>query len=126
MADGDELFTALNDFAVAHNVHAGSFTAVGALRDVRYGWYDISRKQYRVIPAQGQVEALSITGDIGVSSGKPTVHTHLTVGHEDGSVTGGHLLYAIASPTVEVFARTYPTDLPKALDERSGLFLFGL
>ena len=51
----DEVLTALNDFAARHAIHAAHITAIGALRDVQLGWYDLSRKAYRVNLVPGQV-----------------------------------------------------------------------
>ncbi|WP_084187968.1 PPC domain-containing DNA-binding protein [Mycobacterium paraffinicum] len=124
LRDGDELFTALNDFANAYHITAASFSAIGALRDVRVGWYDLHRKKYKVITVDGQVEAASIIGDIGTFGGKPVVHTHLVVARQDASTSAGHLLHAVTSPTIEVFIHTYPETLAKKADDATGLTLF--
>jgi hypothetical protein len=57
LARDDELFTALTDFVQRHDIKAAHFTAIGALRDLQLGWYDLDRKAYKVIPVPGQVEA---------------------------------------------------------------------
>lgn len=75
---GDEVFTALTDFAKRHNVGSAHFTAIGAVHDVKIGWLDLNRKQYKIIPVPGQVEVLSLIGDVGVTEGSgPVVHAHL-------------------------------------------------
>jgi len=62
LARDDELFTALTDFVQRHAIKAAHFTAIGALRDLQLGWYDLDRKAYKVIPVPGQVEALAVIG----------------------------------------------------------------
>ncbi|MBM2620465.1 DNA-binding protein [Actinoplanes sp. LDG1-06] len=126
LSRGDEVATALNDFARAYKVGAGHFTAIGALRDVRLGWYDLHRKQYKVIPIPGQVEALSLIGDFGTAGDQPIVHCHMVVGLEDASVRGGHLVYAIVSPTLEVTVTVEPATVAKKYDDHSGLTLMNL
>lgn len=119
----DEVLTGISRFAAQHNIKAGHFTAVGALRDVNIGWYDLQKKAYKVNAVPGQVETVSVIGDIALDKGQPVVHCHLAVGLEDGSVKGGHLLSAIVSPTLEVFVTEEPAELNKKLDQVSGLSL---
>jgi len=122
----DEVATALLDFARSHNVTSGHFTAVGALREVRIAWYDLPNKEYKIIDVPGQVEALSLVGDVGIANGSPVVHCHLVVGLHDGTTRGGHLVHALASPTLEVTFSVEPTVLRRSFDEYSGLTLMDL
>jgi uncharacterized protein len=77
LARDDELFTALTDFVQRHDIKAAHFTAIGALRDLQLGWYDLDRKAYKVIPVPGQVEAWRWSATSALADGKPTVHTQL-------------------------------------------------
>jgi predicted DNA-binding protein with PD1-like motif len=124
---GDETATALAEFADRESIVAARFTAIGAARDIEVGWFDQQRKQYKAMRQNKQVELLTLTGDIGTAqSGEPLVHAHLVVGLSDGVAWGGHLLHAVASPTVEVFLTAYPDPLPKRLDAETDLQLFDL
>jgi predicted DNA-binding protein with PD1-like motif len=122
----DEVATALLEFATTHHVTSGHFTAIGALRDVRIAWYDLPNKEYKIMDVPGQVEALSLVGDVGIANGAPVVHAHLVVGLEDGTTRGGHLVHALASPTLEVTFTAEPTVLRKSYDDYSGLTLMRL
>ncbi|HVR49895.1 MAG TPA: PPC domain-containing DNA-binding protein [Pseudorhodoferax sp.] len=124
LASGDEVATALMDFVKAHQVQAAHFTAIGALRDVKVAWYDLERKAYKVMPIPGQVEALSVVGDVGMAGGQPAVHCHITVGLDDASARGGHLVQAVVSPTLEIMLTVEPTMLKKMFDSCTGLTLF--
>lgn len=124
LSRGDEVATALMDFARDHQVAAAHFTAIGALRDVQVAWYDLERQAYKIIPVPGQVEALSMIGDVGLAGGKPMVHCHMSVGLDDGSVRGGHLVSAVVSPTLEIMIVVEPATLTKRFDSCSGLTLF--
>ena len=90
------------------------------------GWFDSARKAYRDIPINQQVELISLIGDVGLVNGAPQIHAHGAVGLPDGEVRGGHLLQAIAWPTLEVFFTAHPTTLIKKHDEETDLFLFDL
>lgn len=124
LAAGDEVATALMDFVKSHKISAAHFTAIGALREVKVAWYDLSRKAYKVISIPGQVEALSLIGDVGMAAGKPAVHCHITVGLEDATTRGGHLVQALVSPTLEIIITVEPAVLKKMFDSCSGLTLF--
>jgi hypothetical protein len=42
----------------------------------------------------GQVEVVSMIGDIALYLGKPVVHAHMVVAASDGTAHGGHVLAA--------------------------------
>jgi uncharacterized protein len=65
----------------------------------------LTNKEYKIMDVPGQVEALSL------------------VGLEDGATRGGHLVHALASPSLEVNFTAEPTMLRKSLDNYSGLTL---
>jgi len=124
LCDGDEVMTALTDFAKRHHRGVAYFTAIGAVHDAKVGWFDPGRKQYKVIDVDGQVEVVSLVGDIGDVDGRPVVHAHAVLGGASGEVKGGHLIHAIASPTLEVFISTGRAVLEKKPDAASGITLF--
>jgi predicted DNA-binding protein with PD1-like motif len=123
---GDEILSGLAEFAERERVTAGYFTAIGALQSARFGWFDSARKAYRDIPIDQQVELISLIGDVGIVNGAPQVHAHGAVGLPDGQVRGGHLLQAIAWPTLELFFTACPATLIKKHDDETNLFLFDL
>ncbi len=115
LARGDEVMTALSDFARVEQVTAASFSAIGAVRGAEVGWFDFEKQQYKAMRHDDQLEVLSLLGDIGVGGdGKATVHAHATLGRENGRTFGGHLIAATVWPTLEVFVTTYPQPLEKA------------
>jgi predicted DNA-binding protein with PD1-like motif len=125
-AKGDEVMSGLTAFAVQQKVTAGYFTAIGALRRAKFGWFDLEHQAYRNIPVDEQVEVVSLIGDVGLANDKSQVHTHGAVGLPDGQVRGGHLLEAVVFPTLEVFFTTLPSTLVKKRDAETTLFLFDL
>ena len=122
-AKGDEAFSGLMEFAEKYHVTSGHFTAIGALSRATLGWFDLQKKMYRKIPINEQVEVLSMIGDFALFQGKPALHTHMTVGHRDGRASGGHVIEAVVSPTLEVFVTVDPIALEKKQDPESGLAL---
>jgi predicted DNA-binding protein with PD1-like motif len=120
---GDEAFSGLTDFARQYHVTAAHFTAIGALENARLAWFDPTRKMYKQISIDSQVEVLSMIGDIALYKGKPAVHTHMVVGYPDGSTRGGHVLEAHVRPTLEVMVTVEPNAMHRQLDPATDLSL---
>ena len=120
---GDEVFSGLTRWAREHQIGTGHLTGIGAWSSAVLGYYDLERKAYRRNQVNEQVELLSLIGDLAVNGGRTVVHAHAVVALSDGSVRGGHLLEAYASPTTEVFVTTSWVTLYKQFDSRSGLDL---
>ena len=125
-AKSDEVLSGLTEFAMRENLTAGNFTAIGALARARFGWFDRARKAYRHIPINEQVELISLIGNVALVNGAPQIHAHGAVGFRDGQMRGGHLLEAIAWPTLELFFTTWPTPLVKVHDAETDLSLYNL
>ena len=125
-AKGDEVLSGLTEFALREGLTAGYFTAIGALQRAQFGWFDRARQAYRHIPIREQVELISLIGNVALVNGAPQIHAHGAVGFSDGQMRGGHLLEAIAWPTLELFFTSSSTTLIKERDDETDLFLFNL
>ncbi len=90
------------------------------------GYFDRQAKDYKKIPNEEQVEALSLVGDIALKGDSPQVHAHLVVGKADGTAYGGHLLQAHVWPTLEVILTESPRHLCRKTDAETGLALIDL
>lgn len=116
LSTGDEILSALAALAKTESITAARFTAIGAVSEGEVAHFDFGRKQYKGLKLVEQLEMVSLIGDIALDKdGKPTVHAHAVLGRSDGSTLGGHLLGAIAKPTLEVFVTVYPQELKKRL-----------
>lgn len=120
---GDELLAGITEFAEQQHIAAARITGIGAISHATLGWLDLEKKAYKPIVVNDQVEVTSMVGDIAELNGKPSVHLHLTVAHQDGSVTGGHLIEAFTKPTLEVLVTEYPKGLHKEFDPEAGMTL---
>jgi hypothetical protein len=118
---GDEALSGLTDFAIQYHIVNAHFTAIGAVRGATLGWLDLAQKQYRAILVTQQCEVLSMIGDIATFNGKPVVHTHVVLGHSDGTTVGGHVWELHVNPTLEVFVTANSTPLKKKPDDASGM-----
>ena len=117
---GDEVVSGLTEFAQKYNVKSAHYTAIGDAASAKVGWYDATRKMFKVIPIPEPSEITSLIGDIAIFNKKPVAHTHVNLATSDGISHGGHLLQLIVGPTLEVVVTVEPTALYKKLDPESG------
>jgi predicted DNA-binding protein with PD1-like motif len=76
------------------------------------GWFDPTRKQFKAITRHEPLEVLTLSGAVALGAdANPIVHAHMVVGDSEGNARGGHLLSAIASPTLEVYVTCFPQPL---------------
>jgi predicted DNA-binding protein with PD1-like motif len=124
LATGDEVLSSLREFVEHENIHAATFTAIGALSDAVLNYFNWEKKEYEKIPVREQVEVAALIGDVADDpKGKPTLHIHIVLGTRDGSAKAGHLGEGHVRPTLEVIVTESPTHLRKVKDEETGLAL---
>lgn len=127
LAAGDEVATALVDFARRERVVAAHFSGLGAVSGAELAFFDMEKKKYRVNAFPEPAEVVSLLGDIGVDeSGRPVVHAHVLLSDETGRAFGGHLLTATTSPNLEVFITTFPEPLVRRPFPEFGAKFFDL
>jgi predicted DNA-binding protein with PD1-like motif len=120
----DDAVAGLNEFARDHKVSCAHFAAIGAFSRATLAWYDFAGKTYREIRVDEPVEVVSCIGDVALDQDDvPIVHMHCAVSNHTGKVTGGHLLEARVSATLEVFLTQEPALIRKVRDDRIGLNL---
>ena len=77
---GEEVVAGLHEFATRQHIAAAHLTAVGAFHDVRLGYFERARKDYKHISLREQVEVLALVGNIALAKGQPKLHAHVVVG----------------------------------------------
>ena len=122
-AKGDEVISGLTEFAQKYKVTSAHFTAIGDATSAKVGWYEQSKKMFKVIPINEPAEITSLIGDITMNEGKPVVHAHINLADKNGMVHGGHLLEASIFPTLEVIMTVEPTTMYKKLYPEAGAFI---
>jgi predicted DNA-binding protein with PD1-like motif len=82
----------LTDFAKTHSITAATFTAIGALKWAKLGFYDQQKHQYTQHQLSAPQEIASCTGNISIKEGEPFVHAHAVLSDLNGNTKAGHLL----------------------------------
>jgi uncharacterized protein len=122
----DDVRQALLELANTNRFADAHLTGIGAFSEVTLGYFDPSRKDYKKIPINEQVEVLSFTGNIVQKDGKPRLHAHVVVGKSDGTAHGGHFLGGRVWPTLEITLSELPVHLRRRDDAETGLALIEL
>ena len=113
---GDEIMSALLEFALKNHVREAHFTGVGAIDSGLFGWSDVEKRAEKKIIVDGEAEIVSLIGSITYNAdGKPNVHAHISVALAAGSLKGGHLFEA----RISIVGQIYVTDETPATSPES-------
>ena len=95
-ADRDsDIVQFVTKLAEKRGITAAVFTAIGALKRAKLGFYDQEKHEYREIMVDSPHEISSCTGNISIKNGKPFVHVHAVLADKDGNTKAGHLFEGI-------------------------------
>jgi len=92
---GSELVFFVTEFAARNEITNASFTALGALEQVRLSFFDRRQGEHvEIASLESTQELVSCAGIVTTRDGKPTAHIHAVVVDEEGTTQGGHVLEA--------------------------------
>ena len=119
-----ELVQSITELARNKAIKAGSFTAIGALKRAKLGYYDQKNHEYREITIDTPHEMASCVGNVSLKDGEPFTHAHVVLADETGNTTAGHLLEGtVFAAEVHLRQLTGPK-LEREYDELTGLSLW--
>lgn len=119
LEDGEDLLGSLQSLGLA----AGAIVSgIGMLRDVTLAFWSGRRREYIEHRVEGPVELLALQGNLSMKEGTPFAHCHAVLGHEDGSVVGGHLMSATVNETNEIIIGKLPGVRMERALEPGGLY----
>lgn len=132
MGKGDydaDLLGQINQFCQQNNIRCGMVNAIGAIKNLKLGYYKQDVKQYVTLDEnlsnKGPFEIISCNGNISLKDGKPFCHLHIVASDREGKCFGGHLL-----PDVKIFALEFiiysfeGDELKRGIDEVTKLPLW--
>lgn len=119
----ENLFVSLTTFCKDQKIKSGWFQGLGAADSLVLSYYDLKAKKYRDTQITGDVEIVSLTGNIGWLQDDYAFHAHGVFSKSDYTTVGGHLKKLIVSATCEIFITTLPILLTRKFDSKTGLNL---
>jgi uncharacterized protein len=120
---GEEIMETLKEFCGAQSIAAGSFSCIGAVRELEVWWYDTEKKEYQKKQFEGQREITGMLGNCSVLAGETVIHAHGTFADRAYGVIGGHVGRAVVSGACEVILARLGGSVKRAYDEETGLSL---
>jgi uncharacterized protein len=119
LQQGDNVFAALEDFAMKENIPSANFTAMGFV-DVSLGFFNSKTKEYTPKDFEG-VELASMHGTIAWKDGKPSIHAHAVAGDKTFHAVAGHVLGAtVSTGSLEVMLIIHDKRFERKKDESIG------
>jgi hypothetical protein len=119
-----DVIRSITELARSRGVEAGSFTAIGALKCARLGYFDQKRREYREMKVDMPHEMASCVGNISLKDGEPFVHAHVVLADEAGNTKAGHLFEGIVFAAEVHLHQLEGPKLERRHDEVSGLSLW--
>lgn len=119
-----ELVQSITEFARSNRVEAGIFTAIGALKRARLGYYDQESHGYREMKIDTPHEMASCIGNVSLKDGEPFVHVHVVLADETGNTKAGHLFEGIVFAAEVYLHELKGPRLERKYDEVTGLSLW--
>ena len=100
-----EIVSVIVDFVSQNGWKSAHFVGLGACTDATVGVLRFPQEGlcfHRRMAFDQQVEIVSLIGDAAPGNKNAAFHAHVGLGFADGTLHGGHLFEAHASPTLEV------------------------
>lgn len=101
-----DLLEQMNTFCQQNKITTGSVSLIGAVKNIRLGYYKQDEKQYVTLDEdlsdKGPFEIVNCSGNISIKDEKPFCHLHIVVSDKEGKCFGGHLM-----PGVKIFATEF-------------------
>ena len=123
---GEEVVASLEKACRDNNIRLGVVSGIGAVGEATIGLYDVENQQYHSESYTGDMEIVSLAGNVTTMHGETYLHLHISLSDSSHKLFGGHLNRALVSATCEVFIQTIPGEVDRFKDSETGLNLLKL
>ena len=120
---GEEITSSLASFCADNKIGFATVSGIGAADEIVVSVFDVQEKRYIEQSFQGDLEIVSLCGNVALANDKPKAHVHCAFAGDHLEVHGGHLVSAIISVTCELVLNASDGRVERKKDEESGLML---
>lgn len=85
-----EFIQLIIEFAKKKKIKKAFFTAIGAVKHAKLGYYNQQKHEYITFSVESPREIVSCIGNISLKNGEPFVHAHAVLADEKGNTKAGH------------------------------------
>ena len=121
-----DLIQTMTELVTSWGIEAGNFTAIGALKCARLGYYDQKNHKYREMKIDSPHEMASCVGNVSLKDGVPFIHAHVVLANETGNTKAGHLFEGIVFAAEVHLRQLEGPRLERKYDEVTGLSLWSM
>jgi predicted DNA-binding protein with PD1-like motif len=121
-----DIISFVTDVAKENGVITATFTAIGALKYAKLGFYDQKRHEYVETVLSAPQEIASCVGNISVKEEKTFVHAHAVLADSEGNTKAGHLLEGKVFAAEVHLSELIGEKVVRKKDEVTGLFLWDI
>lgn len=123
-----DLLESFNAFCVENDIKTGHISAIGAVKNIKLGYFDQDAKKYvqsADIAHKAPFEIVHCTGNVSLKDDKPFCHLHIVVSDREGNCWGGHLLAGVQIYALEFTIFSLDgKELKRGMDEATRLPLW--
>jgi predicted DNA-binding protein with PD1-like motif len=121
-----DLISFVAELAKKNGITTATFTAIGALKSARLGFYDQERHMYTETLLSSPQEIASCMGNVSLKDGEPFVHAHAVLADRNGDTKAGHLLEGKVFAAEVHLVELLGSKLERKNDVVTGLSLWNL
>ena len=121
-----DIIAFLTKLAKEQRITLGTFTAVGALKCAKLGFYDQEVHKYLETQLTVPQEIASCVGNISLKEEEPFVHAHAVLADQKGKVSAGHLLEGTVFAAEIHLTELLGKDVIRRNDALTGLSLWDI
>lgn len=116
----------LADFCVREGIRNATFTGIGAVRELECGYYALDERKYYFKKYNELVEVVSLTGNVMLKDGTPTIHVHGVFTDHTNTAFGGHIVEMRVGVVLEVVLTPLSCAIERTFDDCIGLYLMDI
>lgn len=121
-----DLVKSIAELAKENGIMTASFTAIGALKHAKLGFYNQKKHEYSETLLSAPQEIASCTGNISIKEGEAFVHAHAVLADHNGNVNAGHLLEGKVFAAEIHVTELVGTEIVRKKDSVTGLSLWDI
>ncbi len=120
---GEEIISSLVGFCSKEKIVFATVSGIGAVSKAKLAVFDAKKKEYAEREFSGDLEIISLMGNITIAEGKVKPHLHVCISGHDFLARAGHLVSAEVSVTCEIILIVSEGRIERKKDIESGLML---
>jgi len=122
----EEIVETIKDFCREQGIQLGWVSGIGAVNQATIGMFDTAVKEYRSRELNGDMEIVSLSGNISSLKGDVYLHLHVCLSNREFQTYGGHLSSATISGTGEFIVGVIEGVVEREFDPDIGLNIYQL